>query len=82
MIPPYGRTSEEVYNDLNEELKTKGFEFDKYFRLSYFSELKGAYRFPNDTNFFLDEWNGEPCILACCESVGHQPIFLSATFAA
>jgi hypothetical protein len=68
MIPPYGRTPQEVYNDLNEELKTKGFEFDKYFSLNSCNEQKGSYRFPNDTNFYLESWRDEYSIDAYSES--------------
>jgi hypothetical protein len=66
MIPPYGRTPQEVYNDLNEELKTKGFEFDKYFTLDDNDALGGDYRFPNDTSFFFDVLrSGKPVIRSC-----------------
>jgi hypothetical protein len=75
MIPPYGRTPQEVYNDLNEELKTKGFEFDKCFWLAFASDYRfpgntnfffSDYHFPGNTNFFFDATrSGKPVIRSC-----------------
>jgi hypothetical protein len=85
MIPPYGRTPQEVYNDLNEELKTRGFEIDKYFELddcgTETREEFHAYRFANDTSFFLESFWGRPRILFYDESLDYYgAVFLKTNY--